>query len=221
MLLVVGTERQVISLFLLFTLSFSEVIFWSNNSSNAKSVDVWSVGCILSELLTGRVLFPGTEAMEQFRMIVGVCGSPSGELMDKIEQQTSSSIRLVIERLGGQSERKDFGVYFNGLPTEAIDLLDKMLVIDPDLRISVEEALKHPYMKEYFLPEDEPVAENPFDINDSGASNSTEYWKGKPHLDLDRKIIVFPEIIWQEIQRLKHENSTNESSSMDVSESSS
>jgi p38 MAP kinase len=64
-----------------------EVIYWNNVSYNAKA-DIWSVGCILAELLSGRVLFPGSEAIEQYRLIINLCGTPSSELMSKIEQQT-------------------------------------------------------------------------------------------------------------------------------------
>lgn len=45
---------------------------------------------------------------------------------------------------------------------KALDLLDKMLAFNPDNRITVEEALKHPYLELYYDPLDEPVAEEPF-----------------------------------------------------------
>jgi p38 MAP kinase len=154
-----------------------EVIFWNNVSYNAKA-DVWSVGCILSELLTGRVLFPGSGEMEQYRLIISLCGNPNDILLSKIEQQTGSSMRMIIERLGGQYERKDFQDYFRGLPVDAINLLDKILVMDPDKRISVEEALQHEYMSQYFEPSDEPIAKQPFNIDDN-ASHDTEYWRSK------------------------------------------
>lgn len=54
--------------------------------------------------------------------------------MSKIEAQTNSSMRMIIERLGGECERKEFNAYFKELPPEAIDLLDKILVMDPDKR---------------------------------------------------------------------------------------
>ncbi|KAI6176185.1 Mitogen-activated protein kinase [Aphelenchoides bicaudatus] len=151
-----------------------EVIYWNNVSYTAKA-DVWSVGCILAELFTGRVLFPGSETMEQYRLIISLCGTPSNELMSKIERQTNSSMRLIIEHFG-HFERKNFDNYFQSLPPEAIDLLDKILVLDPDQRISVEDALKHEYMSEYYLPDDEPLAEKPFNIDDN-TSTSVEYWK--------------------------------------------
>lgn len=110
-----------------------EVIFWNSVSYNEKA-DVWSVGCILAELLSGKVLFPGSGEMEQYRLIINLCGNPSDELMSKIEKQTNSSMRMIIERLGGQCDRRDFNSYFNGLPADAIDLLDKILVMDPDKR---------------------------------------------------------------------------------------
>lgn len=46
----------------------------------------------------------------------------------------------------------------------ALDLLDKMLTFNPHNRYSVEEALAHPYLEQYYDPADEPVAEEPFRI---------------------------------------------------------
>lgn len=44
----------------------------------------------------------------------------------------------------------------------ALDLLDKMLTFNPHRRITVEECLAHPYLEQYYEPEDEPVAAEPF-----------------------------------------------------------
>lgn len=43
-----------------------------------------------------------------------------------------------------------------------MDLLDRMLTFNPHRRITVEECLAHPYLEQYYEPEDEPVAAEPF-----------------------------------------------------------
>merc|ERR1712159_82431 len=45
---------------------------------------------------------------------------------------------------------------------KALDLLDKMLAFNPERRVTVEEALANEYLEQYYDPEDEPVAEEPF-----------------------------------------------------------
>lgn len=39
--------------------------------------------------------------MEQYRLIINLCGSPERDLMDKVEQQNSPAMRMVMERMGG------------------------------------------------------------------------------------------------------------------------
>lgn len=54
----------------------------------------------------------------------------------------------------------DFKELFKDWPnTDATDLLKKMLMFDPAKRITVEQALAHPYMKNLHFEEDEPMGE--------------------------------------------------------------
>ncbi|VDQ04795.1 unnamed protein product [Trichobilharzia regenti] len=62
---------------------------------------------------------------------------------------------------------KDCG-YYSVEPVEenSIDLLDRLLTFNPTTRISVEEALAHPYFEHYYDPSDEPVAKKPFSFEE-------------------------------------------------------
>ncbi|KAK0400105.1 hypothetical protein QR680_003360 [Steinernema hermaphroditum] len=151
-----------------------EVIYWSTSTYDTKA-DVWSVGCILAELLSGEPLFPGSGAVEQYRLIIDLCGSPDEELMRKIGNDSTDGMRRVVEYMGVKP-RRDFRVHFASFPALAVDLLDKMLVLDADRRITVEEALQHPYLEDYQMPDDEPVADRPFQFDDH-ASATIEEWR--------------------------------------------
>ena len=56
--------------------------------SPPSSVDIWSVGCIMAELLTGQVLFPGNDHIDQLTRILQVCGTPDREFLAKITSDT-------------------------------------------------------------------------------------------------------------------------------------
>lgn len=49
-----------------------------------KSIDIWSVGCILAEMLSRRAIFPGKHYLDQLNHILGVLGSPSPEDLECI-----------------------------------------------------------------------------------------------------------------------------------------
>lgn len=161
-----------------------EVIYWNIDSYNTQA-DIWSVGCIAAELFDGKPLFPGEDANAQYAMITQLCGSPDEELVVKIEQNNSPHMRKVIERYE-KYPRVDFNKYFRKAPPHFIDFLDKILVLDPEKRMTVEQALEHPYLEEFSMPEDEPSAEERFTLDDRERSLSE--WKA---------------LIWQEIQDYK------------------
>ncbi|XP_046662173.1 mitogen-activated protein kinase p38b isoform X1 [Homalodisca vitripennis] len=120
-----------------------------------QTVDIWSVGCIMAELLTGRTLFPGTDHIHQLNLIMEILGTPHAEFMLKI---SSESARNYIQSLP-QLKKKDFKDVFKGANPLAIDLLEQMLELDAEKRITADQALAHQYLAQYADPSDEPVSQ--------------------------------------------------------------
>jgi p38 MAP kinase len=137
-----------------------------------QTVDIWSVGCIMAELLTGRTLFPGTDHIHQLNLIMEILGTPSDDFMQKI---TSESARSYIQSLQ-PLPKKDLNQYFLGANPQAVHLLGLMLELDSDKRITAEKALAHPYLTAYADPHDEPVSA-PYDQSIEDMNLPVEKWK--------------------------------------------
>ncbi|KAF9068096.1 putative MAP kinase [Rhodocollybia butyracea] len=119
-----------------------------------KSVDIWAVGCILAELLSGRALFPGRDYSHQLDLILDVIGTPTLEEYNAITSRRSREyIRSLPIRM-----RRPFTVLFPNASSHAVDFLSKTLTFDPKKRMNVEECLQHPYLSAYHDPEDEPFS---------------------------------------------------------------
>lgn len=118
-----------------------------------ESIDVWSVGCILAELIRRKPLLPGKDVKHQLDVILDLVGTPSDDEMANIALKDSKEYLKSLPK----RKAKDFNEYFKGANPDAIDLLRKMLTFDPSKRITVEGALKHPYMSELHFPDDEPT----------------------------------------------------------------
>lgn len=129
-----------------------------NSKGYTKSIDIWSVGCILAEMISNRPLFPGKHYLDQLSLILNILGSPSEEDLQSI---VNDKARSYIQTLA-PANRMAWTSIFSGANAQALDLLDKMLTFNPHKRITVEEALAHPYLEQYYDERDEPVAEQPF-----------------------------------------------------------
>ncbi|XP_008792811.1 mitogen-activated protein kinase 3-like isoform X2 [Phoenix dactylifera] len=125
------------------------------------SIDVWSVGCIFAELLGRKPIFPGTECLNQLRLIINVLGTMNDADVDFIDNPKA---RKYIKSLPYTPGIPLADLYPHANPL-AIDLLQKMLVFDPSKRISVTEALEHPYMSPLYDPSANPLAQVPIDLD--------------------------------------------------------
>nr|ANG60946.1 extracellular signal regulated kinase [Mizuhopecten yessoensis] len=129
-----------------------------NSKGYTKSIDVWSVGCILAEMLLNRPLFPGKHYLDQLNHILGILGSPK---QDDLSCIINDKARGYIETLP-EKPKVPWKRLFPQADLKALDLLERMLTFNPHKRITVEQALEHPYLEQYYDPADEPIAEEPF-----------------------------------------------------------
>uniref|UniRef100_A0A8C7VCV4 mitogen-activated protein kinase n=1 Tax=Oncorhynchus mykiss TaxID=8022 RepID=A0A8C7VCV4_ONCMY len=137
-----------------------------------QTVDIWSVGCIMGELLKGKVLFPGNDYIDQLKRIMEVVGTPTPDLLQKI---SSEHAQKYIQSLPFMPQQ-DLEKIFRGANPMAVDLLKRMLVLDCDGRVSASEALSHPYFSQYHDPDDEPEA-LPYDQTLESKDRTLEEWK--------------------------------------------
>ena len=133
------------------------MLSWKNYT---KAIDVWAVGCILAELLGRRPLFPGRDYLHQVGLILDVLGSPDD---DDLASIGSDKARRYVRSLPHKEKVPFDRLYPNASP-DAIDLLEGLLTFNPAKRLTVEEALTHPYMAALHDPDDEPSAESLFDF---------------------------------------------------------
>jgi mitogen-activated protein kinase 7 len=129
--------------------------------SYTKAIDIWSVGCILAELLGGKPMFKGKDYVDQLNQILRYLGTPSEETLQRIGSPRAQEYVRSLPRM----PRVPFHSLFPTANPEALDLLDKMLAFDPADRINVEQALEHPYLRIWHDPADEPVCPTEFDFS--------------------------------------------------------
>lgn len=138
-----------------------------------EKVDIWSVGCIFAEMLTGKPLFPGKNHVDQFCVITQVLGSPPEHVVKNISSfNTLKFIESLPER-----PRKSFDSILPDDNKKATALLDRLLQYDPQERISAAKALEAPYLASYHDPDDEPVAPLSFDWSVLEADLPVDSWK--------------------------------------------
>ena len=105
------------------------------------SIDIWSVGCILYEMVTDSPLFRGDGQIDQLMKIFKVLGTPSQQECPEFAAYIKKELRIEIPEFPGS----DIPAMMSGSDPLLIDLVLRMLKYDPTKRISAREALNHPF----------------------------------------------------------------------------
>jgi hypothetical protein len=117
------------------------------------AVDVWSAGCVLAELLLRRPLAPGANYLHQLQLITELLGSPTPADLHFVRSDAARDFMLRLPRRDAPPLAGLFAATVRGAGGGApaagggvVHLLSRMLVFDPARRISVDDALAHPFL---------------------------------------------------------------------------
>ncbi|XP_041485455.1 stress-activated protein kinase JNK-like isoform X1 [Lytechinus variegatus] len=172
-----------------------------------ENVDIWSIGCIFGEMIRGQVMFPGSDHIDQWNKIADLLGTPTDMFLSRLQPMVKQYVENRTKCPGYSFEMlfPDELFYQAESSTEktklcvaqARNLLSKMLIVDPEQRISVDEALQHPYINVWFDPGEvygpPPI---PYDHSIDERDHSLEEWKDERERSLDDwKELMFKEVM--------------------------
>ncbi|CAA0394404.1 unnamed protein product [Arabidopsis thaliana] len=109
-------------------------------------IDLWSVGCILTELFLGKPIMPGRTEVEQMHKIFKLCGSPSDDYWQKTKLPLATSFKPQ------QPYKRVLLETFKNLPPSALALVDKLLSLEPAKRGTASSTLSSKFFTMEPLP---------------------------------------------------------------------
>ncbi|KAL3819000.1 hypothetical protein ACJIZ3_004905 [Penstemon smallii] len=122
-----------------------EILLGSHHYSTP--VDVWSVGCIFAEMVNQRALFPGDSEIDELFQIFRVMGTPNEDAWPGVTSLPDFKSAFP------KWPSKELASVVPNLDAAGLDLLGKMLFLDPSKRITARSALEHEYFKDIgFMP---------------------------------------------------------------------
>lgn len=114
-----------------------ELIFGATEYTTA--IDMWSVGCVMAELLLGQPLFPGESGVDQLVEIIKILGTPTRE---EIKCMNPNYTEFKFPQIKAHPWHK---IFHKRMPPEAVDLVSRLLQYSPNLRCTALEACAHPF----------------------------------------------------------------------------
>jgi mitogen-activated protein kinase 1/3 len=162
------------------------------------AVDVFSLGCIFAELFRRKPLVAGKDYQDQLRLLTHILGVPSeDELKAFVTNEKALQYMRKLRSSTPLQSKADWNTVLKmTAPDEALDLLSKMLTWSPEKRITIEQALQHPFVRHLSESQDEPVSTMPFDYSFEKLLGSKE--DGKDVLTLKNLMRAEIELFKQE-----------------------
>ncbi|KAK7159352.1 hypothetical protein R3I94_005625 [Phoxinus phoxinus] len=136
-------------------------------------IDMWSVGCTLYELYTGKILFPGKTNNHMLKLAMDLKGKLPNKMIRKglfKDQHFDQNLNFLYTEVDKVTEREKITIMSTINPTKDLsidmvgrqalpedqrkkvfqlkDLLDQILMLDPAKRITINQALQHPFIQE-------------------------------------------------------------------------
>ncbi|KAJ4975658.1 hypothetical protein NE237_000764 [Protea cynaroides] len=121
-------------------------------SKYTTAIDIWSIGCIFAEVLTGKPLFPGKNVVHQLDLMTDLLGTPS---LDSISRIRNEKARRYLTSMR-KKQPMPFSQKFPSADPLALKLLERLLAFDLKDRPTAEQALSDPYFKGLAKVEREP-----------------------------------------------------------------
>ncbi|GAB2284293.1 Mitogen-activated protein kinase 19 [Dionaea muscipula] len=122
-------------------------------SKYTPAIDIWSIGCIFAEVLTGKPLFPGKSVAHQLDLITDLLGTPSSDAISGVRNDKARKYLTDMRK----KHPVPFSEKFPSADPLALNLLQRMLAFEPKDRPTAEEALADPYFKGLSKVEREPA----------------------------------------------------------------
>jgi p38 MAP kinase len=180
-----------------------------NQDQCTDKVDIWSVGCIMAELILLRTVFRGSDHIDQLNKIFDILGTPDPATLNEICSAVSGTASFISQL--PSRPKQDFNQLFgfkydagtqtpiSGVSPQGVDLLDRLLSFDHRKRPTAVEALAHPFFGDLRDPTDEPSIE-PMIEQHHDVNHSMEMWKS---------------LVWQLIEEFEPPSWINDDSDED------
>jgi serine/threonine protein kinase len=110
------------------------------------AIDVWSAGCVIAEMSRGSAIFPGDSDIAMAHLVFEELGTPSDDVLQQFADVRNNKFAVK------QYQGKPMNEILRTEDRYLIDLVKKLLTIDPRKRITAREALHHPYFQSVAKP---------------------------------------------------------------------
>ena len=139
-------------------------------------MDMWGVGCVFFEISSLYPLFPGTNELDQIQKIHNIVGTPPPELLAKMKRRNQHIDFDFKEQSGSGIEK-----LIPHVTPAGVDLITKLLLYNPEDRVSARQALRHPYFRELRESEKRAAGMTPDGHHHHGGVSTSGHGGGGRH----------------------------------------